>query len=159
MSESVRNWSQLLPLLKLRWTAFMGTGRSPSLSFYFLIHQTRVNFFLNYWQSWKEPLSDTHGWFIFYSSSGEDKRLVSMNGKSWFTPNLPIPLLAPVTIAYFPERSCPWTTCKAVLLPSNFCLKSKGVFFSSSAKANLGSVYVVFLFMWLKHDTCTKHRS
>ena len=62
----------------------------------------------------------------------------------WRAQGLPIPELAPVTMAYIPVRSRPCITCMAELPPSNFCLiiflSSRSSFFSSLAKARRGSV-------------------
>ncbi len=59
----------------------------------------------------------------------------------------PIPTLQPVMTAVFPDRSFPCKICRAVLLESNRCRTSLTFLgISSTAKASLGSVYVLCTF-------------
>lgn len=62
----------------------------------------------------------------------------------------PMPVLLPVTMTTLALRSRPWSTASAVADESNFCLITSSLSsFSSTANASRGSVYVVFLLMWL----------
>ena len=62
----------------------------------------------------------------------------------------PMPVLAPVMTTTFELKSRPCKIESAVDEESNFCRSVSGPSLSSTANANLGSVYVVFLLMWLQ---------